>query len=105
MAAMITIHRSVSTGLPSEILVRQHSLPSFWVNAFAVTFVPVRRLSEPQRRRLRVPNTDRPSAPPSEEPSDRMNEVTIGLFSTSPMPPPSLFDGWPGDCPLGALGA
>jgi hypothetical protein len=66
------------------------------VNATATWIVPPpnrisarRRLTGPprQRRRWRVPNTERPSAPPSDVPSDFMKEVTTGLFNTSPMPP------------------
>src|SRR6478609_11143759 len=41
-----------------------------------------------QRRRFRVPDIDRPSAPPSEEPSERRNEVTTGEPSTPPSSPP-----------------
>src|SRR6476619_1573828 len=108
MAAIITIQRNVLT---STSLLTTHVQHTRALN-FRTTFVAVslgatswdrrtfRRLwiDGDQRRRLRVPNTDLPSAPPSDVPRDFMKDVTTGLFSTSLMPPDS---GAAVDCPRG----
>src|SRR6478609_4886734 len=105
MAAMITIHRRESTDRPFPHIVGQHSLPLSLGERYFGDVRSCAAAERCQRRRLRVPNTDRPSAPPNDVPRDFMNDVTTGLFNTSPMPPPDSSDAWPRGCALGAFGA